>query len=288
MRRADGFLRGNPAATVTRGRKDAPPLYRLPHFASVVGMSPPLHVPVMLDEIVEQLAPKPGAVLVDGTLGGGGYTRALAERVAPNGIVLALDRDPGAIAMAEQNLAGLPVMLAQSNFADLPDVLEEAKLGRVNGVVLDLGLSSIQLADRERGFSFESPGPLDMRFDTTEGEPTWKTLERLSVETIADVIYRYGEETSSRKIARAIVDRRRDNPVRTAIELAELVRKIAAKPGRDRIDPATRTFQALRICVNRELESLERILKVLPDVLVPGGRAVIVSFHSLEDRLVKD
>ena len=249
----------------------------------------PAHVPVMLDQIVQWLDPHPGGVMVDGTLGGGGHTRALAECVGGDGTVIALDRDPAAIAAAEHNLAGMPVMVAQANFCDLPEVLEELEITAVDGIVMDLGLSSDQLEDTERGFSFSSPGPLDLRFDPTRGEPAWRLLGRLSVEKLADLIYRYGEERYSRRIARAIVERRRENPIRDAMELAQLVRRcIPRRPGRDRIDPATRTFQALRIAVNEELKSLEIALRRLPDCLRAEGRMAIISFHSLEDRRVKE
>ena len=249
----------------------------------------PAHVPVMLDQIVQWLDPHPGGVMVDGTLGGGGHTRALAECVGGDGTVIALDRDPAAIAAAEHNLAGMPVMVAQANFCDLPEVLEELEITAVDGIVMDLGLSSDQLEDTERGFSFSSPGPLDLRFDPTRGEPAWRLLGRLSVEKLADLIYRYGEERYSRRIARAIVERRLENPIRDAMELAQLVRRcIPRRPGRDRIDPATRTFQALRIAVNEELKSLEIALRRLPDCLRAEGRMAIISFHSLEDRRVKE
>ena len=250
---------------------------------------PSAHVPVMLDEIVRRLDPRDGAVLVDGTLGGGGHTRALAERVGPDGTVIALDLDPAAIDRAERRLAGMPVKLARANFCDLPEVLDELKISAVDGVLLDLGLSSDQLADGSRGFSFATDGPLDLRFDPTSGEPAWRLLNRLSAEKLADVIYAYGEERHSRRIARAIVARRREKRIETAAELAEVVRRCVPR-SRDtrRIDPATRTFQALRIAVNGELKSLEIALRRLPDCLKPKARLAIISFHSLEDRRVKN
>ncbi len=251
--------------------------------------SPPAHVPVMLDQVVQWLDPRPGGVVVDGTLGGGGHTRALAECVGSDGTVIALDRDPAAIAAAGRNLAGMPVMVSQANFCDLPEVLEELEITAVDGIVMDLGLSSDQLEDTERGFSFSSPGPLDLRFDPERGEPAWRLLQRLSAEKLADLIYAYGEERYSRRIARAIVERRREKPIRDAMELAELVRRcIPRRRDRERIDPATRTFQALRIAVNEELKSLEIALRRLPDCLRPEARMAIISFHSLEDRRVKE
>lgn len=245
------------------------------------------HVPVMLDEVIEWLAPRPGMTLVDGTLGAGGHTRALAEHVADEGWVLAFDRDAAALAAAEQNLRGLPIKLAHADYAELPRLLAELGWPGVDGVLLDLGLSSDQLDDVERGFSFDAAGSLDLRFDTTTGEPAWKLIGRLSERELADVIYRFGEERCSRRIARRITERRASAPVRTAAELARLVRSCVPRSPRHSIDPATRTFQALRIAVNAELASLERMLKVLPNCLNPGGRAAVISFHSLEDRLVK-
>ena len=149
-----------------------------------------IHVPVLAREVLAALNPQPGDVVADGTLGGGGHTRLLAERVGPSGCVVAVDRDPAAITRAEHALAGLPVKVAQSNFCELPEVLDEAGIGNVQGMLLDLGLSSDQLADRERGFSFDSDGPLDMRFDPERGEPAWRLLARLRVESLADLIYR--------------------------------------------------------------------------------------------------
>lgn len=246
-----------------------------------------LHVPVMLDEVLAALQPRPGMTVVDGTLGGAGHTRSLAERVASEGCVLAFDRDPAALAAAERNLRGLPIKLVESDFADLPQVLAQLGLPAVDGVLLDLGLSSDQLADARRGFSFDSDGPLDLRFNTGEGEPASRLLARLTEKQLADLIFRYGEERHSRRIGRRIVERRATAPIETAAELARLVRSCVPRSAGHSIDPATRTFQALRIAVNHELESLERVLACLPDCLSSGGRAAIVSFHSLEDRLVK-
>jgi 16S rRNA (cytosine1402-N4)-methyltransferase len=253
--------------------------------------SAPVHVPVMLDEVVQWLQPHAGAVLVDGTLGGGGHTRALAERVGDGGRVIALDRDPAAVEAArrDDDLAGLPVEAVQANFADLPEVLQVLGIEAVDGILLDLGISSDQLADRQRGFSFSADGPLDLRFDPTQGKPASRLLERLSAEHLAELIYRYGEERHSRRIARAIVDQRRTRPIRTAAELAELVRRCVPRSRAGHaIDPATRTFQAFRIAVNDELKWLEVALRRMPDCLKPGGRIVAISFHSLEDRRVKE
>lgn len=247
-----------------------------------------VHVSVMLDEIIAWLDPRPGAIVVDGTVGGGGHARALAERIVPDGTLIALDRDPAVIAAAETFLAGLPVRLAQANFCDLPEVLETLDIPAVDGIVLDLGLSSDQLADTSRGFSFSGEGPLDLRFDPTEGEPAWRLVNRLGEEALANLIFYFGEERHSRRIARAIVQHRRAAPIKTASELAELVRRSVPRSAwAQKIDPATRTFQALRIATNDELKSLDIALQRLPECLKPGGRLAVISFHSLEDRRVK-
>jgi len=253
----------------------------------------PIHIPVLPVEVLHWLAPQPGQVIVDGTLGGGGHTRLLAERVPlpgsdkSRGFVLSLDRDPAAITAAEQNLAGLPVQVALSDFCELPSVLDELNIATVDGVLLDLGLSSDQLADEARGFSFDATGPLDLRFNPGEGVPAAKLLARLEEKELADLIFGFGEERFSRRIAKRIVEARREQPIETAQELAQLVRRCVPRSA-DRLDPATRTFQALRIAVNRELQSLELALQRIPDRLKPGGRLAIISFHSLEDRRVKE
>ncbi|MFW6159330.1 MAG: 16S rRNA (cytosine(1402)-N(4))-methyltransferase RsmH [Planctomycetota bacterium] len=251
-----------------------------------------LHVPVMPAEVLRWLAPRDGQVFVDGTLGGGGHARALAESVRDargGGLLIALDRDPAAIQRAERSLLGLPVILVHASFCDLPEVLAEVGATKVDGVLIDLGVSADQLADDGRGFSFAAAGPLDLRFDPDEGEPAWKLLERLSPEHLAALLSRYGEERYSRRIARAIVERRRRGPLREASELAQVVRRSVPRGrGGERIDPATRTFQALRIAVNDELKTLEVALRRIPDCLNQDGRAAVISFHSLEDRLVKN
>ena len=248
-----------------------------------------IHVSVMADEVVQWLDPQPGSILVDGTLGGGGHTGLLADRVEPDGRIVAVDRDPAAISNAEQHLAGKLVTLAQVSFCDVPEVLEELEITAVDGILLDLGISSDQLADEQRGFSFSSSGPLDLRFDPTRGDSASRLVNQLSAENLANLIYEYGEERYSRRIARAIVTRRKERPIETAGELAELVRRcIPHRPGKPRIDPATRTFQALRIAVNDEMKALEIALRRLPDCLKPGGKLAVISFHSLEDRRVKE
>ncbi len=251
-------------------------------------MTPPIHVPVLPEEVMAHLALEPGQRGVDGTLGGGGHTRLMAQAVGPAGRVLALDRDPAAVERGEELLADVPQVTAiHASYADLPEILAELEIPEVDGILLDLGLSSDQLADRQRGFSFSSDGPLDLRFDPTQGEPASKLLSRLSAEHLADIIYQYGEERFSRRIARRIVERRKERPVTTAADLADLVRRSVPNARDQKIDAATRTFQALRIAVNAELDALQLALRRFPALLAVGGRLAIISFHSLEDRLVK-
>jgi 16S rRNA (cytosine1402-N4)-methyltransferase len=248
---------------------------------------PSQHVPVLADEVLQWLQPQMGQTLVDGTLGGGGHTRLLASAVGPTGRVIAVDRDAGAIERIARELPA-NVRAMHASYRQIPSILEQLDIGPVHGILLDLGLSSDQIADASRGFSFASEGPLDLRFDTSEGEPAWRLLERLDERRLADVIYEYGEERFSRRIARTIVGRRREEPIRTAAQLAELIRRCVPRSKHVKIDPATRTFQALRIAVNGELEELDKALRELPACLAPGGRLAIISFHSLEDRRVKN
>jgi len=241
----------------------------------------------MLAEVIEWLAPAAGKLLVDGTLGGGGHTAALAKLIAPEGRLFAMDLDEDAIVRSEPVVASLPVDLAIGSYAKIPELLQSFEIDRVDGILLDIGLSSDQLADDQRGFSYQSPGILDLRFDRSRGEAAWQLLDRLDERSLADIIYQFGEERMSRRIAKRIVAKRREDPIRTAQQLAELVRSCVPRSRGHSIDPATRTFQALRIAVNQELASLELALDRLPNCLHPGGRLAIISFHSLEDRLVK-
>lgn len=254
-------------------------------------MTPPdtRHVPVLPAEVLHYLNPRPGQTVVDATVGAGGHARLIAERVGPTGRVFGLDQDPNSLASAARRLEGLPVTLVHRNFEDLPEVLRELGIEAVDGVLADLGFSSDQLADPQRGLSFAQAGPLDMRLDPTHGEPVRALLRRLPERELADIFWRYGEERFSRRVARKIVEARQKEPLETTTQLAELVRSVVPRPKGHRhvIDPATRVFQALRIAVNDELGALERFLNALPDCLRPGGRAVVISFHSLEDRLVK-
>jgi 16S rRNA (cytosine1402-N4)-methyltransferase len=248
-----------------------------------------LHQSVLVDEVVTWLAPREGAIIVDGTVGGGGHTAELSRLVGTSGQVIGLDRDPAMLVLAEEAVRGLPATLIHAAYREIRRVLDELGIDRVQGVLLDLGLSSDQLAWEGRGFSFAADGPLDMRFDPDRGGTTAADLvNRLSAEDLANLIYEFGEERFSRRIARRIVEARQGGAIRTTGQLADLVRR--SVPGRNRhgpIDPSTRVFQALRIAVNDELGQLDAVLQAIPEILAPGGRAVVISFHSLEDRRVK-
>lgn len=247
-----------------------------------------IHTPVLAREALGLLAVRPGMTVVDGTLGGGGHTALLLDAVGPTGLVIACDRDHGAIDRAAVRFAGRPVRLAHANFCDLPEILDAVGVAAVDAVLLDIGLSSDQLADHERGFSFDADGPLDLRFDTSEGEPAWRLVNRLRPESLADILHTFGEERYGRRIARRIADVREKEPIRSARQFARIVSGAVPKQfPPPRIHPATRSFQALRIAVNQELKSLSIALERIPQRLVPGGRLAVISFHSLEDRLVK-
>lgn len=250
---------------------------------------PSMHLPVLAAEAMSYLDIRPGMIVIDGTLGGGGHTRLIANAVGPEGLVIAIDRDPTAIARGATEFAGLPVRFAQANYCDIPEVLDALGVPAAHRVLLDIGLSSDQLADDSRGFSFDSPGPLDLRFDPSEGEPAWRLVNRMRPDSLADILHDFGEERFSRRIARRIAAVREREPIRTSRDLARIV--MSAVPRQyppPRIHPATRTFQALRIAVNQELKSLRIALERIPTRLTPDGRLVVISFHSLEDRLVKE
>ena len=250
------------------------------------------HLPVLVEEVLEMLAPAPGSLHIDATLGGGGHAERILEAANPDGRLLGLDADALAIARVEARLAsqfGDRLVLRQANFRELADVAPEAGFAAVDGCLFDLGLSSYQLADRDRGFGFRAGGPLDMRFDTTRGVPAAELLASLDTAELTALFRRYGEEPKAPRIARAIVDARKVAPVATAEELAALVERVAPPNPRvrRRTHPATRVFQALRIAVNEELEALQAGLAAALDLLRPGGRLVVLSYHSLEDRIVK-
>ena len=242
-----------------------------------------MHIPVLLEEVVSQLQVRPGGCYVDATVGQGGHARVILERSAPTGRLLGLDRDPDAVASARRALEGFGerARIMHNTFADLGSTASSAGFAQVDGILFDLGYSSAQLETSGRGFSFQRDEPLDMRFDG-QGTTAADLLNELSERELADLIYRYGEEPESRHIAKLIVANR---PLRTTFELASLIE--GAARGRGKIHPATRTFQALRIAVNDELSALETALPQATGLLKPGGRMAVISFHSLEDRLVK-
>jgi 16S rRNA (cytosine1402-N4)-methyltransferase len=248
-----------------------------------------IHESVMTRETLAYLKPRSGGVYADATLGGGGHTAAILDASAPDGRVLAVDRDPRAIEHAQKRLSayGDRVSVLHGEFADLAALLEVAGVSRVDGVVADLGVSSPQLDVAERGFSFQHVGPLDMRMDTSRGETVAQLIARLSESELADVIFHFGEERRSRAIARSIRRMHDAGELHTTEDLRMAVQRAVGRPPGSKIDPATRTFQALRIACNRELDQLRSLLGALPDVLNDGGVAVLISFHSLEDRIVK-
>jgi len=249
------------------------------------------HQPVMPSEVLVTLAPQPGSLQIDATIGGGGHTERIREAASPDGRVLGLDADEAAIDRVGRRLArfGDRLVLRRSNFRELSEVAPAAGFGAVDGMLFDLGLSSFQLANTDRGFGFRAGGPLDMRFDTSQGVPASELLATLSADDLASLIRRYGEEPAAWRIAKAIVAVRGTAPVRTAEDLAALVEDLLPRNPRkpSRTHPATRVFQALRIAVNGELDALETGLGAAMDLLRPGGRLVVLSYHSLEDRIVK-
>lgn len=246
------------------------------------------HTPVLANEVVVGLAPRSGGCYLDATLGGGGHTAALLQASAPDGRVLAFDTDPAALAAATARLsdAGSRLTTVHTNFRELQAAVEAAGFGQFDGILMDLGVSSHQLDTAERGFSFQVDAPLDMRLNPTEGITAADLIQQTSERELADIIYHYGEEHGSRRVARFIVEARRSGRIETTAELARIVtRALGGRSGK--IHPATRTFQALRIAVNRELESLELALPQAVEALAGGGRLAVISFHSLEDRIVK-
>jgi 16S rRNA (cytosine1402-N4)-methyltransferase len=246
------------------------------------------HEPVMIRETLEAIAPRSGGLYADATAGGGGHSRALLEASAPDGRVLAIDRDPDAIAEVRRALAsyGERALVVHGEYAELGEILQGIGLQRIDGLIADLGVSSHQLDSAQRGFSFGVEGPLDMRMDPTRGESAAELLQRIDERELADVLYQYGEERRSRAVARSILRARDQGELATTSDLRRAVVR-ALGPRRSRIDPATRTFQALRIAVNRELDQLQALLDALPELLDDAAVGAIISFHSLEDRLVK-
>lgn len=246
------------------------------------------HTPVLLDEVIAHLNPVSGGIYADVTLGGAGHARAILERSAPHGCLIGTDRDPAALEAAEAALRefGGRVTVRKARIRDLRQVLDSLDVERVDGVLADLGVSSVQLDRGERGFSLTNEGPIDMRMDPTEGETALELIGRCDADELADVIYHYGEERRSRRIARALKMAYEEGTLETTSDLRRAVHR-ATGPKRGRIDPSTRTFQALRIAVNEELQDLAEFLHAVPGVLREGGVVVVISFHSLEDRMVK-
>ena len=254
-------------------------------MGSGLRLNPKGHVPVLYNAVLTNLALGPGDHVIDATVGAGGHAVGLLQATAPNGQLLGLDRDPEAVARSRERLAHLSrrCLIVQKSFRKLKCVALKYSFPPAGGVLLDLGVSSYQLASLARGFSFVKEGPLDMRFDPTEGSTAADLVNDSPIEELAEILYRYGEEKQSRRIARAIAATR---PLQTTGQLAKVISE-AVGGRKGRIHPATRSFQALRIAVNDELGALEDVLPQAVDVLRPGGRLAVISFHSLEDRIVK-
>jgi 16S rRNA (cytosine1402-N4)-methyltransferase len=245
-----------------------------------------MHQPVLLQEIIDALQPRSGGVYIDGTVGAGGHAAAILSASAPDGQLHGLDQDRQALELAGHNLArfGNRVMLYHANFKQLAQIARLYHLPPADGLLLDLGVSSMQFDQPDRGFSFQHDGPLDMRMNQGRGQTAADLINTLPEEELANLIYKYGEETQSRRIARAIV---RARPLNRTRQLADVVAGAVRRKGRPRIHPATRTFQALRVAVNDELAVLEQVLPQAVSLLKPEGRLAVISFHSLEDRIVK-
>lgn len=249
-----------------------------------------MHIPVMLDECLEALITDPEGIYVDGTLGNGGHSAEIFKKLDAGGMLIGFDRDIDAIERVQEKLRsseGKCVELVHDNYANMTEQLDRLGIGKVNGLLLDLGVSSFQLDVAERGFSFQQDAPIDMRMDQTRGQTAGELVNTASEQELADIIYRYGEDHSSRRIARAIVEARSKVEIETTLQLAGIVER--AKGGRrgKKTHPATKTFQALRMAVNDELSGIEQVLETMMERIVEGGRIVVLTFHSLEDRLVK-
>jgi 16S rRNA (cytosine1402-N4)-methyltransferase len=250
----------------------------------------PEHQPVMVEEVLKLLSCHPGAVIVDGTLGLGGHARRILEKINPEGFLIGIDRDRESLEIARLRLKeySRSIRLFHDNYKNLPLVLNNLAIKPVDGILLDLGVSSYQMLSPERGFSFSADTMLDMRMDQSQRTTASDLVNSLPQEQLADIIYRYGEERLSRRIAAAVVTERSQGPITRSAQLADIVARAVRTKGYQRIHPATRTFQALRIAVNRELDGLEDFLMEAVSFLKPGGRIAVISFHSLEDRIVKN
>jgi len=259
------------------------------NMTEYLGNPDPEHLPVMPKEVLDILRCKPGGTYVDATIGLGGHAEAILEKLQPGGLLIGIDRDKESLERVQARLKpfGDSVRLLHDNYKNLPLILNNMAGRAVDGILLDLGVSSYQLLSPERGFSFQSDEMLDMRMDRTQQWTAADLVNKLSESELADLIYRYGEERLSRRIAAAIVQERRKAPITRCAQLAEVISRVFKVRGHHGIHPATRTFQALRIAVNEELEGLDEFLSEGFGFLVPGGRMVVIAFHSLEDRIVK-
>jgi 16S rRNA (cytosine1402-N4)-methyltransferase len=244
------------------------------------------HLPVLLAEVIELLAIRQGGIYVDMTVGLGGHSAAILERLGPDGLLIGIDRDEAALSRAAERLKDERVRLIKGRFSEVGEIVSGLGINAVDGVLFDLGVSMLQLKEHERGFSFMSDARLDMRMDTTEGRSAWEVVNRYSEKELQRILTEYGEEPRFRKIAKWIVSARQASPVNTCKELADIV--LQAYGGRGKTHPATRTFQAIRIEVNAELDELRKGLSVAFGVLKPGGRTCVIAYHSLEDRIVKN
>ena len=254
-----------------------------------------LHIPVMLDEVVSFIKPGKDDIIVDATIGAGGHSCEILKMIGPGGLLIGIDKDAEILKIASKNLSKVSksFKLYHADYVDLSIVLNELKISRVNGILLDLGVSSLQLNSEERGFSFIREGPLDMRMDRSKGITAEDLLKRLPEKEMEEVFWRYGEERWSRSISKAISrERRKGGGIKTTTQLAKIIERVVYTPKRHtkrrRIHPATRVFQALRIVVNDELKNLEYFLNNVHEFLLRGSRIVVISFHSLEDRLAKN
>jgi 16S rRNA (cytosine1402-N4)-methyltransferase len=254
-----------------------------------MGTPDPEHIPVMPKEVLNLLNCKPGGTYVDATVGLGGHSEMILEKIQPGGQLIGIDRDKESLEKVQSRLKpyAQSLRLLHDNYKNLPLILNNLAGPPVDGILIDLGVSSFQLLSPERGFSFQSDVMLDMRMDRTQQRTAADLINRLSEGELADIIYRYGEERLSRRIAAAIVQERRKAPITRCVQLAEIIGRVLKVRGHQPIHPATRTFQALRIAVNEELEGLEEFLAEAFGFLKPGGRMVVIAFHSLEDRIVK-